>query len=192
MGNTQGHELDFNKQGVWWGWWFLIGVIMVCAVCVIVTPSSQVNETESVAIHTTEAAPNPETFRQRQRLPVDKGQPGQFAERLSSPLSDHERFATEIRENYLDYPTDGPFTSPPPIWTSPAPVITSPPPIWTSPAPVITSPPPDTEEPGCPSEIPGEYPDALDPVFRQCQSQKLAACYAKCHSINPLYFLYNP
>ena len=178
MGNNQGHELDFNKQGVWWGWWILMGVIIVCAICVIVTPSSQVNETESVPIHTTEAAPNPEPFRQRRRLPVDKGQSGQFEERLSSPLSDHERFATEIRENYLDYPTGDPFTSPPPIWTSPA--------------PVITSPPPDTEEPECPSEIPGEYPDALDPAFRQCQSQKLAACYAKCHSINPLYFLYNP
>ena len=48
------------------------------------------------------------------------------------------------------------------------------------------------EEPDCPPGIPGVYPDALDPVFRKCQSQKLAACYAKCHSIDPLYFYFNP
>ena len=51
---------------------------------------------------------------------------------------------------------------------------------------------PSEEEPECPPGIPGVYPDALDPVFRKCQSQKLAACYAKCHSIDPLYFYFNP
>ena len=43
-----------------------------------------------------------------------------------------------------------------------------------------------------PTEEPGGYPDALDPLFRKAQSQKLAAWYAQCHSIDPLYFYYNP
>ena len=47
-------------------------------------------------------------------------------------------------------------------------------------------------EPGCPPEIPGVYPDALDPIFRRCQAQKIASCYAKCDSVDPLYFFFNP
>ena len=155
-----------NTQNVWWGWGILVGVLIIGGILALFSvPSSPVNVTEAVPIHTTEAATSPETW----DWPVPP-RPHQFPR------------VEEGRENYAD----------PPIWTSPPPAFTSPPPIWTSPAPVVTSPPPATEEPGCPSEIPGVYPDALDPAFRKCQSQKLAACYAKCHSIDPLYFFYNP
>ena len=113
------------------------------------------------------------------------------AEMLSEMLSEREHYAS------AEGGTDSDFTSPPPIWISLAPdiPISTSPPIWVSPSPdipIFTSPPPAVEEPGCPSEIPGVYPDALDPEFRKCQAQKMAACYAKCHSIDPLYFLYNP
>lgn len=124
--NKMGKQQDSNKKGVWWGWWVLIGIGIVYLVCVVVTPSPQINETDPVAIHTTEAALDPK------------------------------------RENYLE---DDFYTSHPPVVT---------------------------EEPEYPSEIPGVYPDALDPRFRKRQAQKLATCYAKCHSINPLYFYYNP
>ena len=162
MGNYQ----DSNN----WGGCLVIGLVIICLV-VVSSLSRKSSVASPVAIHTTEAVSSPEPY---------------FHPKKSRPAG-----LEQSHENYLDYPTGAP--TPPPIWTSPPPVVPTPPPIWATPPPVVPTPPPlATEEPGCPSGIPGVYPDALDPVFRKCQAKKMAACYTKCHSIDPLYFFYNP
>lgn len=208
-------DKQFNTQEVWWGWWFLIVIVIVYFVCVGMDPPTK---TDPVPIHTTEAASSPENFRKskkkRKRNTAKRNRSGATRRMKfqSGPTkypiySDLDipqpPYLERNRENYArsasaEGGTGPDFTSwtssapdiptSPPIWTSPAPDIPTSPPIWASPAPDI----PAVEEPGCPSEIPGVYPDALDPEFRKCQAQKMAACYAKCHSIDPLYFLYNP
>ena len=124
---------------IWWGWWIL-ALVAACVLCafLVAPPPPGKGGDEPVPIHTTEAARSP-------FVPESAGT--------------HEPYRDSLRGASFASPASVPTGEP--GWTSPPPVPTSEP-GWTSPPPVPTS------EPGCPSPAPGEYPDALDPIFRGC------------------------